>query len=93
MLKIKIPFKIYFPLILKATFFQLMIDFQAIHARHLQIFREFAEFRRKSVMPIRRAQARIKEIKRHTLQSQQRLERKIPFPNRKIKGQRVNLLI
>lgn len=69
-----------------------MIDFQGIHARHLQIFREFADFRRKSVLPIRRAQAKIERIKLMTLQAQLRLERKNSALPGELIGRRINLL-
>ena len=80
-------------MIFKATFFQLMIDFQAIHARHLQTFREFAEFRRKSVLPSKPLQARIERIKRINLQTQKMIEKGTSLLPKELIGQRVDLLI
>ena len=69
-----------------------MIDFQAIHARHLQIFREYNEFCRKTALPSRRAQAKMAGIKRVTMQTQQMFEKGNAILPGKLIGQRFNLL-
>jgi hypothetical protein len=70
-----------------------MIDFQTIHARHLQVFREFIEFRRESVLPTKPLQAKIERIKRINLQTQKMIEKGTSLLPKGLIGQRVDLLI
>jgi len=80
-------FKKYFPR------FSLMIDFQGIHARHLQIFREFQYQRQRIVEPITRAQRKIKGIKRLTLDTSEVVREKRVFLPKEMLVQKVNILV
>jgi hypothetical protein len=70
-----------------------MIDFQALHAKQLTVYREYSRVRPRIVQPVLRAVHKIEGIKSNTLLVNRTFQKKGSLMDKNLMGQRVNLLI
>lgn len=70
-----------------------MLDFHAIRARHLQVYREYQQTRERILEPVRRSRAKIAGEKKVLLATQRVIENPVALLPADLLGRRVNLLI